>query len=252
MTSSPLPVYPGVESAALSAIIARVLNRQRSARADSVRLCAVVVPEILYTGVDLLPTHGPFLLTANHYSRPGFSTTWIAMSISAALPMEVAWIMSNEWLFEGNPFAFLLRPAMRFVLNSITRAYHFLPMPTMTPGFSTPQQRSAGVRQVIERLRAQPDLVLGLTPEGMDSPDGRLGLPPAGAGKFILYLQQMGLPIVPVGVCEAKGSLQVHFGVPYSLQVDPSLPLSEVDLWVRQAVMQPIAVLLGESAQTLI
>ena len=48
------------------------------------------------------------------------------------------------------------------------------------------QQRTAGVRAVIERLRRQPNCILGLTPKGMDSPAGGLALPPAGAGRFML------------------------------------------------------------------
>lgn len=240
MQIPPLPAYPGVESSALSAITARLLHRRRSFRLDSLRLCAKIVPEIHYLGLEHLPAHGALLLTANHYSRAGFSTAWIAAGISAALPVEVTWIMSNEWLFEGNSFAFLLRPAMRFVLRSITLVYNFLPMPTMIPGFSTPQQRSSSVRQVIERLRAQPDLVLGLTPEGMDSPDGGLMLPPAGAGRFIHHLNQMGLSIVPAAVHEVDGRLQIRFGKAYDLDQSDSVSPAKLDLLVRQQVMDHI------------
>lgn len=240
----PFPVYPAVEPSVLAAIAARAMHQNRSFRSDSLRLCANISPAIRYTGLEYIPTHGPLLLTANHYARAGFSTAWIALGISAALPVEVTWIMSNEWLFEGNPLAFLLRPAMRFILQSINQSYHFLPMPTMTPGYSTPQQRSSGVRQGIEHVRAHPDTVLGLTPEGMDSLDGSLILPPAGAGKFILYLQQMGLPILPVGVYEKDGCLQINFGQSYALVVDPALSPSEVDLQVRKTVMEHIRQLL--------
>ena len=148
------PVYPSVNSTVLKTLLARLFQRKRSVHADSLGLCAKITPPIRYLGVENLADQGPLLLTANHYSRPGFSTTWIAAGISAALPVEVTWIMSDEWLFEGNPFAFILRPLMRFVLRSITLAYGFLPMPTMVQGFSTPQQRSSGVRGVIEYLRA--------------------------------------------------------------------------------------------------
>ena len=237
------PVYPGVNSAVLKTLLARLFHRKRSLHADSLRLCAKVAPPIRCTGVENLPARGPLLLTANHYSRPGFSTTWIAAGISAALPVEVTWIMSDEWLFEGNPFAFVLRPLMRFVLRSITLTYGFLPMPTMVQGFSTAQQRSSAVRGVIEYLRAHPDAVVGLTPEGMDIPDGKLGLPPAGAGRFIYHLNQMGLPVLPVGVYEKDGCLQIHFGRAYSLLNEAMSP-SQMDLAVRQTVMQHIGQLL--------
>jgi hypothetical protein len=238
------PAYPSINPFAIRAIAARLSNRKRSLRADSLKLCGKLTPPIRYTGLENLPAGGPLLMTTNHYSRPGFNTAWIAIGISAALPVELTWVMSNEWLFEGNPFAFILRPAMRFVLRSLTLAYHFLPMPTMIPGFSTPQQRSSGVRQVIERLRTQPETVLGLTPEGMDIPGGGLGLPPAGAGKFILYLCQMGLPIMPVGVCEHNGCLEIRFGQVYSLTAQISSTPKDLDLAVRQQVMEPIRALL--------
>jgi len=239
----PSPAYPAVEPTVLLAVAARLLGKKRSFRADALRLCASVTPPIRYLGLEHLPARGPLLLTANHYSRPGFSTAWIALGISVALPVEVTWVMSDEWLFEGNPFAFLLRPAIRFVLRAINDAYSFLPMPTMVPGYSTPQQRAAPVRGVIQHLRSRPDLVLGLTPEGMDTADGRLGLPPAGAGKFIRYLQQQGLPILPVGVCEKGGQLQIHFGESYVLP--PPAASGDADLAVRQMVMERIRVLLS-------
>ena len=235
-----LPGYPAIEPTVLLAIAARLLQQKRSCHADALRLCAAVTPPIRYSGLEYLPAHGPLLLTANHYSRPGFSTVWIALAISAALPVEVTWIMSNEWLFLGSPFAFLLRPLMRFVLRSINDAYGFLPMPTMVPGYSTPQQRSAGVRRVIEHLRARPDLVLGLTPEGMDTPDGRLGLPPAGAGRFIYQLNQMGLALLPVALYEDAGALQVRFGKAYDLAVENTAAPAQLDLDVRQQVMEQI------------
>lgn len=237
---SPYPHYPGVNPAALTAVLARIFHRHCSFKETSKRLCAIVDPAIVYNGLENLPVTGSLLITANHFHRPGFNTAWIALSLSAAFEREVTWILSNEWLFEGNPFAFGLRPAMRFVLKSITLTYGFLPMPTMIPGFSTPQGRTAGVRAVIEYLRHHPGAVLGLTPEGMDSLDSSLRLPPQGAGRFILHLQQMGALILPTAVSEKEGALHVRFGVPYRMTPPSTLSPSELDLWARQAVMQPI------------
>jgi hypothetical protein len=83
-----------------------------------------------------------------------------------------------------------------------------------------------------------------LTPEGLDVPGGGLGLPPAGAGKFIHYLNRMGLPILPVAVCETDGCLCINFGSTYSLPAELSASPSEIDLVVRRYIMQPIAALL--------
>lgn len=238
------PSYPDINSVALGTVLARMLHRRSSFRDTSLWLCAKLSPPLIYSGLENLPVDRPLLLTANHFHRPGFNTAWIALSISAVFDREVTWILSNEWLFEGNPLAFVLRPAMRFVLRCITLTYGFLPMPTMTPGYSTPQGRTAGVRAVIEHLRRHPDAILGLTPEGMDSLDENLRLPPPGAGRFILHLQQMGALLLPVAVCEQDGALHVRFGIPYRLQPPLHLSPADLDLWARRAVMQPIRSLL--------
>jgi hypothetical protein len=130
---------------------------------------------------------------------------------------------------------------MRFVLKSITLAYGLVPMPTMVQGFSTPQGRTSGVRDAIDRVRRDPNCILGIAPEGMDSPDGKLMLPPSGVGRFLLHLNGMGLPILPVAVYESDGCLHVHFGAPYTLNVDPGLTPSAADLDARQQWMQKIA-----------
>jgi hypothetical protein len=50
----------------------------------------------------------------------------------------------------------------------------------------------------------------------------------------------MGLPIFPVGVCEKDDCLCIHFGSPYSLDL-PSLSANgELDLAIRQLVMEHI------------
>lgn len=239
------PNYPDINPTVLKTLLARLFGRKRSFHDDSVRLCGQVRPAILYEGLGNLPAERPLLITANHFHRKGFNTAWIALAISAVFSGEVHWILSNEWLFEGNPLAFLLRPLMRFVLKSITLAYDFSPMPTMTPGHSTPQGRSAGVRGVIERLRLHPDSILGLTPEGMDSQDGHLRLPPTGVGRFVLHLQQMGVTLLPAAVYEANGALYVSFGRPWKLNPPDGLSKAELDLWARQEVMRPIQALLN-------
>jgi hypothetical protein len=123
------PEYPSVNPTVLKCILWRLLGRRRSLKADAQWLCTIVQPAIRYTGLENLSLARPFVVTANHYARPGFSTAWIALSLSAALPAEVTWIMSNQWLFEGHPLGFILRPLMRFVLKGINDAYSFVPMP---------------------------------------------------------------------------------------------------------------------------
>mgnify|MGYP000844651263 FL=1 len=240
----PQPDYPSINLTVLKCILWRILGRKRSLKADAQRLCAQVQPSIRYDGLANINVKLPFVVTANHYARPGFSTAWIALSLSAVLPAEVTWIMSNQWLFEGHPLYFVLRPLMRFVLKGINDTYSFVPMPTMIGGYSTPQERTAGVRKAIRRLKENPNSILGITPEGMDSPEGELALPPAGVGRFLLHLQQMGATILPASVYEEQGSLCVRFGESYQLEPPSGLPPAEIDLAIRKTVMGKIAELI--------
>jgi 1-acyl-sn-glycerol-3-phosphate acyltransferase len=203
-------------------------------------------PPIHYEGLENIAVKRPFVVMANHYARPGFSTPWVALGISAVLPPEITWIMSNEWLFEGNRVAFLLRPLMRFVLRSITLAYGLVPMPTMVQGYSTPQGRTAGVREAIERVRRDPNCILGITPEGMDSPNDKLMLPPSGVGRFLLHLSEMGLPMLPAAVFESDGCLHVHFGKANLLEVADGLSPSSADLAARELLIRKIGELMPE------
>jgi hypothetical protein len=242
-----MPHYPSINPTVLKCILARITGRKRSAHADAMRLCAQVKPPIHYEGLENLNLERPFVVTVNHYARPGFSTAWIALSLSAALPPEVTWIMSNEWLFLDSKFAFILRPLMRFVLKSITDAYSLVPMPTMIKGYSTSQQRAAGVREAVKRVRADKNCILGIAPEGMDSPEVGLMLPPSGVGRFLLQLQKMGLSILPAAVFEAEGRLHVHFGAAYQLDDRMERSSAVVDLAARQQVMARIADLINSN-----
>lgn len=240
----PYPQYPSINSTALKCILARLCGRRRSVHDDSARLAAQLQTPIHYEGLENTKIKRPFVVTANHYARPGFSTPWIALGISAVLPMEVTWIMSNEWLFLDNRFAFILRPLMRFVLRSITLAYGLVPMPTMVQCYSTPQGRTAGVREAIERVRKDLNCILGITPEGMDSPDGKLMLPPPGVGRFLLHLSEMGLPVLPAAVFETDVCLHVHFGKSYRLKGTSGLSPAETDMAARELIMKEITELM--------
>jgi 1-acyl-sn-glycerol-3-phosphate acyltransferase len=233
--------YPSINTAVIKCILWRLSGRKRLFKADALHMCAKIRPNIRYEGLENIEIPRPFVVTTNHYARPGFSTAWIAVSLSAVLPGDVVWIMSNQWLFEGNALAFVLRPLMRFVLKSINDTYSFVAMPTMIGGYSTPQERAAGVREAIRRMRQDPQCILGIAPEGMDSPENGLALPPAGVGRFLLHLQQMGATLLPAAVFEEQGILCVHFGEPYTLELPFGLSSAEVDLFIREEVMRKIA-----------
>lgn len=235
------PQYPSINAAALRVVFGSLLGRARSFRQDARSLVSRLRPAPQYFGLDNLPAAGPCLLTANHYSRPGFSTAWIALGISAVIPQEVTWITVTEWVYPGQRREILLRPVMRFILKHIRQGYGFLAMPTMVKGYASPEERANGVRAVIHAVQQNPNIILGLTPEGMDFPSGQLGTPPPGAGRFMLYLNRMGLPILPVAVSETDQKLTIRFGEKFDLALPADLPAAEIDPFVSRSVMERIA-----------
>jgi 1-acyl-sn-glycerol-3-phosphate acyltransferase len=232
----PFPRYPSIVLTALSVIASRIINRKRSFRAEALRLTSRITPPVIVEGIENLPASGGFLVVVNHYARPGFSTAWISLAISAVIPVETTWIMSEAWAFTGNSFGFILRPLMRFILASINQVYGFLSMPSMVEGFNTPLSRAAGVRRAVEFARAHPQVVIGLAPEGQDSPLQGVGLAPAGAGKF------MGFPILLAAVSESSGQFTVKFGPPFNLPSDSHIPREQVDEFIRLLVREAMLV----------
>jgi 1-acyl-sn-glycerol-3-phosphate acyltransferase len=194
-----------------------------------------------------IPLSGGYVVVLNHFARPGFSTAWIALSLAASIETEIAFIMSEAWVFAGNPLGFLLRPLMKVVLASINKVYGFLPMPSMVAGFSDPSSRAAAVRSVIEFGRTHPSAVIGLAPEGQDSPDHGIGLAPSGGGKFILHLNRMGFKLLPVVAYEREGELITRFGQVFNIAIEPGLPQDAIDGYVRRSIRDHLLALLDTS-----
>ena len=212
-----------------------MLGSRRSLRADALRIISRISPLPKVFGAENIPESGGFLIVVNHYARRGYSTAWNALSLSAALKQEITFIMSEEWAFEGNPFAFILRPLMRAVLASINKVYGFLSMPSMVEGFNTAASRGDAVRRVLRFARSHPQAVIGLAPEGRDSPEDGVGLAPEGGGKFMLHLNRMGFQLLPVVVIEHEGRLVIQFGERFDfLSMDEHSP--QVDQEVREMV----------------
>jgi hypothetical protein len=232
------PLYPSITPGALGVLGLHLLRGKKSFRQEARRYCGRLRPPIRYLGLENIPAGGPYQIHVNHYARPGFSTAWVALAISAVQPAEVTWVVADQWVFEGNPMRFLLVPAMRYILTSIRGVYGFLPMPTMVPGYSDMPERSAAVRGVIRYCRSHPTAIIGLTPEGWDSPPQGVSLPPTGAGKFILHLNRMKLSILPAAINEKDGCLTVKFGPAFDLLAEIELPAAEVDETMRAMVRE--------------
>ena len=236
------PCYPSIIPGGLWALTNRLLGRQLRVGPQARRLVNRVSPPVECLGMPNIPPDGGYVVTVNHYAREGFSSAWIAIGVSGLIPAEVTWVMTEEWVFQGHPLACVLRPAMRFVLASLQKVFGFLPMPPMVAGYSEVTQRSAAVRRVIAYVRRNPQAVIGLAPEGRDAPKDGVGELPSGVGKFILYLNCMGLRVLPAGITEDHGRLSVRFGEPYDLVLTDAE--GGIDMQARAIVREKIEQLL--------
>jgi hypothetical protein len=213
-------------------------------------------PPLQVLDAEHAPAGGPGLITVNHFSRPGFQAWWIPLAVSAEVPAEVHWVMTRAWRFHNRRWSrALLVPAFGWLLGQVARVYGFTPMPAMPPAPAEAAARADAVRALLAYARRTPRPLIGLAPEGRDSPDGRLIWPPPGAGRLMGHLARAGLSIVPTGVYEAGGGLCVHFGPAYTLDdAMPPAPAGGMAAWaaspadrdrqVSRIVMHRIAALL--------
>lgn len=210
-------------------------SNSRSFRADSHTCISLLSPPLQIINPENIPGSGPCLLITNHYSRPGFQAWWIALAISAALPIEIHWMMTNAWTFLGP-----LTPFSQWTLSRIARVYGFTSSPPMPPRPQDMEARARAVRQVLKISRSSA-AVIALAPEGCDHPGGILGPFPPGAGRFIeklvIHLQR----IVPVGVYEDDQALCLRFGPAFELKPAPQQSAEIRD----QAISQQIATTLA-------
>jgi hypothetical protein len=133
----------------------------------------------------------------------------------------------------------------------MAQVYGFTAMPPMPPEPAETEARAAAVRSLLGYARDCPQSIIGLAPEGYDSPDGRLMLPPAGAGRMVYHLCRSGRLVLPAGLYEMDGQLCLCLGTPYTLETPSNLNPTDLDLYVRQQVMAKVAGLLPESLRGL-
>lgn len=230
-------------------LIARVafdvlLLRRRSFREDARACIERLKPPLQVIGKENIPQRGPCVITVNHYYRPGFSAQWIALAISATVPVDAHWVITGELTYPGRWYAPLGRVVSKFVLRRAARVYGFTTMPPMPPRAKDVEARAMSVRKALDFVRHAKDPLLGLAPEGGDSADGKLARPASGLGRFGLLLSSAGLKFVPVGAYEAEGVLALNFGKAYELNVPSNLPSDEKDAQAIHIIMKNIAELL--------
>lgn len=223
-----------------------LLARRRSFRQDALACVERLRPPLRVMGEEHIPHKGPCVVTFNHYHRPDFNAIWMAAALAATIPAEMHFVMTGELTYPGKWYAPVGMFLSKVVLARAARVYGFTTMPPMPPREKDVAARARSVRRVLEVVRREKNIILGLAPEGGDHPSGELVMPASGAGRFALLLAAAGLKFVPVGVYEADGALCLNFGAAYELTVPRGLSADEKDKAAAQIVMSHIARLLPE------
>jgi hypothetical protein len=222
-----------------------LLGRRRDFSADARACFRTGTSAVRVTGAENIPVGGGYLVTFNHYSRPGFGIYWLVMAITAALPIGVGErlgaVVTGELTMSGSWLGPVGRPLSRLLLKRLAQMYGFESMPPMPPRPGDVEARARSVRAVLSWLDQPGAPVLLLAPEGGDSPGGRLAMPPEGAGRFMALIAARGLPVLPVAGWEDDGALQLNFGRPYQLAVPAGLSRDQLDRQVSMMVMSQIA-----------
>lgn len=220
---------------------AMLARRTRSFRKDARRAVKLLQPPLEVRGQEHIPASGPFLLTINHYGRRGFQAWWLTMPPSAALPVEVHWVITGAWVFLDRWYTNLVQNITRWLFRQVAGVYGFTNMTPIAPFSNEVEGRARSVRQVLEYARRAPQPVIGLAPEGRNHPNAVLGPLPPGGGRFIARLAVPCQQILPAGIFEVDGRLCVQFGAPYKLEVPEGLSGDALDQHVGMVVMRAIA-----------
>lgn len=217
-------------------------GRRHSYARDGERLMARLARPPVLRGEENIPLAGPLVLAANHYQRRGLWVNWGAMLASIAVArrrgQDVRWVMAGEWRARALGPTPWPAPVLRWIFRRIAATLGHILMPAAN-GRSTGRARA--VREMLRTLREGG--VVGLLPEGRNSPGCVLRQPEPEVGRLLIELGREGAPALPVGLCELDGALVATFGPPVALPTGRS---PEAALRARDEVMGAIARLLPE------
>ena len=217
-------------------------GRGRDFSSDARYLIKGITPAPVLNNLHTIPIDGPYLVTLNHYSRPGFLIFWAALAISAQLPAAPVWLMTSAWTDRTKGLDQVRTWLTRKLFAQLAKIYGFVTTPPMPPIPEETAERALSIRKLDCRLREHPKPILCLAPEGMDFPGGILGFPPDGTGNFILHVLKNLKRILPVGVYEDDGKLILNFGDAYELDTKALRVMDDKETSIL--VMKKIAALL--------
>lgn len=115
-------------------------------------------------------------------------------------------------------------------------------MPPMPPDPRDWTERAMAVRRVIGHVHHTRQPVIGLAPEGGDSPEGTLQqMQPSGIGRFVLHLAELGLHVASVSSYGSGGALCLRSGPAYWLEVSSARPARDRNQEVMETIMHHLA-----------
>ncbi|MFQ6016498.1 MAG: lysophospholipid acyltransferase family protein [Anaerolineae bacterium] len=251
--------YPIPPRLFLAEVWSILRDKRRSLSQDVASALSIVRPRPQVCHAHHIPADGPFAVVMNHYCREGLDVWWSAALVTWAIYQqrpggeEVRWVMTSEWFFQNPLRRWFQTPLTRWFFNGIANMYGFITMPPMVAGSGRVGERAQAVRRTLAEV-ARRGGVIALAPEGGDVDHMGLTRTPPGVGRFMLLLCRAGLPLLPAGLAEREGRLEVSFGPPFFLEVEPGLSKEERDRQASEQVMVAIGRLLpqelwGEYAQ---
>jgi len=221
-------------------IPALIFLKKRNFRDDSIKVFNSTKIKIDSKGANNIPAKGPVLFLVNHFSAPGFSVLWLAMSMAATCPKNITWAMTDAWTFPKHRIRKLAREISHVILTRIAKVYGFFPFQPIADEPINVIEQSLAVRRILYFARDHPESMLGIAPEGRDNEWGKLGIPPRGAGLLINAFTKLNYKLIPVGFYATPEVCHLNFGKPLVLNIGKSLEKDEIDRQTRRKVMHAI------------
>jgi hypothetical protein len=239
------PTYRASWLTQLRTVIYLTLGRPRSLARDGYLVLRDLPAPPLVRGADCLPEHGPLVLVANHYERPGLWIAWVGIVVSEIVMLRTGqqthWITIQEW----DTFSIAgIRIPPRFIRWVFTRAFRVWDLLAMPPPGARARERAAAMREALDTVARGG--IIGIMPEGDVGPTPELLPARKGAGSFLELLAHAGATVVPLGIFEEDRRIIVAVGSPLALLLPPEISQEDADASICGRAMRAIRDLLPE------